>query len=189
MFDSRYDAFDLWNFHILINLVSFSDALLCQVDITASQVWFQVHRALAFDSHRIYNPFACPVLSFESTDGLGFHSICLTFSWFYRLITPMRIIKSPVRFSNPIYNVRPDCHLKAIPTVIWKPKYAAPRRLPAVQERESSITGPGFGVFLLNDVKEGDSISVYSQMIRKPRQRGSRKRYRFAWSLSSILWH
>ena len=81
-----------------------------------------------------------------------------------RLITPMRIIKSPVRFSNPIYNVRP--RMVVLKPFLGQPrKYAVPRRLPAVQVRESTIPGAGFGVFLLNDVKEGDPISMYSQKI------------------------
>jgi len=88
----------------------------------------------------------------------------LILSFFDRLIAPMRSIKPPVCFIEPVHKVfRRKILLK--PFQGQPRKYKVERRLPALEVRESTIRRAGMGVFLDQDVKEGDTITVYRQKV------------------------
>ena len=93
---------------------------------------------------------------------------------FDRLIAPMRSIKPPVRFANPIYYVH-ACKKRMMPFEGQPRKWKLVRRFPRLEVRYSSILNAGFGLFVAEDVKAGQPIATYR---RKPWQRSSRGRYR-----------
>ena len=76
----------------------------------------------------------------------------------------MRVSKAPVRFHDPVYIVRP--RKKTLKRFEGQPAiYDVPRRLPWLSVQESSIPVAGFGVFVREDVKAGDTISIYRAKI------------------------
>jgi len=130
-----------------------------QVNYNASEFEINVLQACwTFVNLRIYHYFVqyLPSSWFQHTN---LHS-----AWFDRLVTPMRVSKAPVRFHDPVYIVRP--RKKTLKRFEGQPAiYDVPRRLPWLSVQESSIPVAGFGVFVREDVKAGDTISIYRAKI------------------------
>jgi len=81
----------------------------------------------------------------------------------------MRISKSPVRFHDPVYIVRPRritlMRFEGQPAI-----YDTPRRLPWLSVQKSGISQAGFGLFLREGVKAGDTITTYRTKIISERE-------------------
>ena len=83
---------------------------------------------------------------------------------FDRLIAPMRSIKPPVRFANPIYYVH-ACKKRMMPFEGQPRKWKLVRRFPRLEVRLSSIPNAGYGLFVAEDVKAGQPIATYRRRI------------------------
>lgn len=94
---------------------------------------------------------------------------------FDRLIAPMRSIKPPVRFANPIYYVH-ACKKRMMPFEGQPRKWKLVRRFPRLEVRLSSIPNAGFGLFVAEDVKAGQPIATYRRKIVSEAM--ARRRYR-----------
>ena len=81
-----------------------------------------------------------------------------------RLVAPMRSIKPPVRFANPIYYVH-ACKKRMMPFEGQPRKWKLVRRFPRLEVRLSSIPNAGFGLFVAEDVKAGQPIATYRRRI------------------------
>lgn len=80
-------------------------------------------------------------------------------------MTTMRESRPPVRFSDPVYLVLPRRNVILRP-FDWQPgKYARPMRLPALAVKISGVRGAGFGVFLREKVRAGQTITLYRRKI------------------------
>ena len=81
------------------------------------------------------------------------------------LPTTMRQSKATVRFSDPEYVARPR-------HILLKPFQGQPRkyakrifRLPEVSIKKSSIPNAGFGLYIRENVRKGQIISIYRRRI------------------------
>ncbi len=90
--------------------------------------------------------------------------LCSHVCAFGRLIAPMRSIKPPVRFANPIYYVN-ACKKRMMPFEGQPRKWKLVRRFPRLEVRLSSIPNAGFGLFVAEDVKVGQPIATYRRRI------------------------
>jgi hypothetical protein len=77
----------------------------------------------------------------------------------------MRERRPPVRFSDPVYVVLPRRNVVLMPFEGQPRKYASPRRLPGLAVKISSVQGAGYGLFLREKVKAGQTITLYRRKI------------------------
>lgn len=73
--------------------------------------------------------------------------------------------RPPVLFSNPVHVVLPRRGVLLHPFEGQPRKYATPRRLPGLEVKKSGISNAGFGLFLLENVRAGQTISIYRRKI------------------------
>ncbi len=101
-------------------------------------------------------------------DCIRFYSSChvlpQAFVLLCRLVAPMRKIKAPVRFSDPVYIIS-ACHKKLQPFEGQPRKWRLARRYPELQVHQSRIPDAGFGLFVAEDVKAGQPITTYKRKI------------------------
>ena len=83
--------------------------------------------------------------------------------------------RPPVRFSNPVHVVLPRKGVVLHPFEGQPRKYAQPRRLPGLEVKESGISNAGFGLFLLENVRAGQTITLYRRKIISERAAKKRK--------------
>ena len=81
------------------------------------------------------------------------------------LLASMRESRPPVRFSDPVHVVRPRRNVVLRPFEGQPRKYASPRRLPELAVKMSNVRGAGYGLFLREQVKAGQTITLYRRKI------------------------
>jgi hypothetical protein len=77
----------------------------------------------------------------------------------------MRESRPPVRFSDPVHVVLARRNIVLVPFEGQPRKYAIPRRLPALAVKISGVRRAGYGLFLREKVKAGQSITLYRRKI------------------------
>ena len=77
----------------------------------------------------------------------------------------MRQSRPPARYPDPVHIVMPRRNVILRPFQGQPPKYGRPRRLPLLSVRKSGIPGAEFGLFLLENVRAGQTITLYRRKI------------------------
>ena len=81
------------------------------------------------------------------------------------IMATMRQSRPPARFSDPVHVVLPRRNVILRPFEGQPPKYARPRRLPELAVKKSRVPGAGFGLFLHENVRKGQTLTLYSRKI------------------------
>ena len=86
----------------------------------------------------------------------------------------MRVIYPPVRFDDPQFVV-PARRIELKPFEGQKRKYSGTIRFPQLMIKTSTICNAGYGVFLGEDVRAGQVLSMYPKNIISEKEAKKRK--------------
>jgi hypothetical protein len=67
----------------------------------------------------------------------------------------------PVRFDDPVHHVLPRHNFVLLPFPGQPRKYKAPRRFPGLQVRKSGIQQAGYGLWLAERIRKGQTITIF----------------------------
>ena len=93
---------------------------------------------------------------------LQFRFLLLTHCLLYQvLMATWRNGRPPVRLDDPVHVVLPRHNVVLYPFKGQPRKYAEPRRLPRCEVRKSRIPKAGYGLWLAERVRKGQTITIF----------------------------